>query len=218
MIKAVIFDMDGVIIDNQPYQKMAFRQLFKEYNLQISNQEFTRKIKKLRGRPIKMYIEDFFQDNYSNEEMEKINKRRDEIYKSIFKKNFKVVAGFVDFLNELKKTDLLLAVATSSTQELLEFTMENLNVKNSFNLVITADDIKNSKPHPEIYLKTAEKIRVLPEKCLVFEDSLAGIQSAQNANMKVVLVMTSHKKEEFKKIDLAINDFTEINAPDILKM
>jgi len=217
MIKAVIFDMDGVIIDNQPYQKMSFKQLFAEINYQISDKEFATAIKKLRGRPIKMYIEEFFRAHYNEKEMKELHQRRDEIYKIIFKQNFKAVAGFVDFINELRKTNFLLAVATSSTQELLDFTMDNLNVRDNFDLMMTADGIKNSKPHPEIYLETAKRLQVMPEQCLVFEDSFAGVESAQSANMRVALVTTSHKKEEFKNINLAINNFTEIKVADILK-
>ena len=105
-----------------------------------------------------------------------------------------------------------MAVATSSSRRMLDFTMGLLDLKEFFKVIVTADDIKESKPDPEIYLKASKMLGDSPNDCVVFEDSFSGVESATGAGMKVILVMTSHKRDKFEKIDGAINDFSEISV------
>lgn len=216
MSKAVIFDHDGVIIDNQPAQKKAWKKLFEEYGFNISDEEMSRKI---RGRPTLIGLKNFFENKFTYAELLVIAKRKEELYIEIFKKDFKIVKGFDDLLADLKKHNIPMAIATSTSSELLDFSMQQLKAKKFFNVIITAEDITKAKPDPQIYQIAAEKLGIEPADCLVFEDSFSGVKSAQDACMKVVLVETTHKKNEFKDdIALAINDFTQITALDIIRL
>lgn len=216
MSKAVIFDHDGVIIDNQPAQKKAWKKLFEEFGLNISDEEMSRKI---RGRPTLVGLRNFFEDRFSESELVAIAKRKEELYVEIFKKDFKIVRGFNDLLIDLKKHNIPMAIATSTSSELLNLSMRRLEVKKFFDVIVTSEDITQAKPDPQIYLLTANKLGVEPADCLVFEDSFSGVLSARDACMKVVLVETTHKKSEFESgISLAINDFTGITALDIINL
>ncbi len=215
MIKAIIFDHDGVIIDNQPFQKRAWKQISKEYNIEISDEDLGSKI---RGRPIIICLRNLFGDRFSEKKLQEIANRKEEIYKQIFRKNFKVVKGIVSFLKELQKEKITTAVATSTTKDLLDFTLDCLDIRKYFNVIVTSNESVKGKPDPEIYLLTAKKLGVSPEDCVVFEDSFSGVESARRAGMKVILVATTHQKNEFEKVDLAINDFTEISISKITKL
>ncbi len=216
MSKAVIFDHDGVIIDNQPAQKKAWKKIFDEYGFHISDEEISRKI---RGRPTLLGLKNFFEEKFTDAELFTIAKRKEELYIEIFKKDFKIVKGFINLLEDLKKHNIPMAIATSTSSELLDFSIQQLKARNFFNVIVTADDITKTKPDPQIYLITAEKLGIEPADCLVFEDSFSGVKSARDACMKVVLVETTHKKNEFEDgILLAINDFTEITALDIISL
>jgi len=89
-------------------------------------------------------------------------------------------------------------------------------VLNSFDALITAKDVVNGKPSPDIFLRAAEELQVLPKDCIVFEDSRSGIQAAQSANMTPVLIMTTHNKSDFNNIEYAYSNFTEINLDELL--
>lgn len=216
MSKAVIFDYDGVIVDNQPAQKMAWKRLSEEYDFTISDEELSSKI---RGRPTLVGLKNFFGDRFTDEELKAIARRKEEIYIEIFYKDFKVVKGFNILLEDLKNHDIPMAIATSSTKEPLDFFMQRLKVEKYFDVVVTAEDITKSKPDPQVYLMTAEKMIIEPADCVVFEDSFSGVKSAKAAGMKVILMETTHAKQEFEDdIDLAISNFTEVSALDIIKL
>ncbi|MFH1399223.1 MAG: HAD family phosphatase [Candidatus Woesearchaeota archaeon] len=215
MIKAVIFDMDGVMIDNQPYQKKAWSQLFAEEGLKISDEELS---KKIRGRPTLVGLREYFSGKYGEDYIQRLARRKEEIYKDIFEKEFKIVRGLVEFVKNLHQSRLKIGIATSSTKDLFDFSMKKMGIADYFDVIVTSDQITHPKPHPETYLITADELRIVPNQCLVFEDSVAGIESARAAGMKVILVMTSHTTKEVGPVNGAINNFTEIKASDILQI
>jgi beta-phosphoglucomutase-like phosphatase (HAD superfamily) len=103
------------------------------------------------------------------------------------------------------------AVASAAPKVNVDFVFEKTGLRPYFDVSIDANDVTRGKPDPEIYLKTAEKLNCSSEACLVFEDSMPGIQAGRNAGMKVIGVATSHPAETLKDTEFVIKDFTEIN-------
>jgi len=103
-----------------------------------------------------------------------------------------------------------MAIATSGIQVNIDFLFEHIPIRSYFDVIVNSAHISKGKPDPEIYIKTAELLKVSPAECLVFEDAVVGIQSAKAAGMKVVGVLTTHKAGELSGADVLINDFTEL--------
>jgi beta-phosphoglucomutase len=215
MIKAVIFDMDGVLIDSVHYHYLSWKRLINQYGKDISEPDFRAK---LSGRPATDTIRILLGKQVKEEEIEKFASQKETWFRSLMEQDFREVPGATEFIILLKKAKFKLAIATSADKENLAFNMRHLQIERYLDLIMTADHITHPKPHPEIYLKTAEKLGVSLEECIVFEDSKSGVASAKAAGMKVILVMTSHAKEEFSDVELAIKDFTTIRPADILKL
>lgn len=111
-----------------------------------------------------------------------------------------------------------MAIATSGIQVNIDFMFEHLPIKQYFTKIINSGDIEKGKPDPEIFLKTAAELGVAPEHCIVFEDSISGVQSGKSANMKVVALTTTHSKDELKEADLVIKDYKELNFKKLLSI
>lgn len=126
--------------------------------------------------------------------------------------------GFIDFLRSLKKNHIKTAVATAAPKVNLDFLLEHIDLRNDFDVLIDDSEVDKGKPDPEIYLKAAERLGFSPELCLVFEDSLAGIQAAINAGIKVIGVTTTNPPENMQNTNLVIKDFTEINMTRITEL
>jgi beta-phosphoglucomutase len=214
MIKAAIFDMDGVLVDNAECQMMAWREAVKDFGVRLNMEDY----KRVAGMSTTDTIKALLGDKISKEELEKVKERKSVAFWELFEKNFKPVRGAVEFIKELKEDGFKLAVATSAEREKLVRNFERIPIKEHLDVTVTASDVKMAKPSPEIYLKTAEKLGALPSECVVFEDSRSGVAAALSAGMRVVLVMTTHKKGEVRDVSAEINDFTMIEPADIRRL
>ena len=208
---AVIFDMDGVIVDNMQYHKQAWERFLKKYAPEIELQEFTRHF----GKTNKDLFKIIFQKDISPEEEVRLGEEKEALYRDLYAEFIEPVNGLSDFLRILKKNHVKTAVATASPETNVDFVFKNIGLLEYFDAVIDASDAKKGKPDPEIYLKAAHLIDYPPESCLVFEDSFPGIQAAINAGMKVIGVTTSHPPEILRNTELTITDFAKISFDEI---
>ena len=134
----------------------------------------------------------------------------------MYKKKISLVPGLQGFLDELKEKDVPVAIATSAPSDNVEFVFRYLPIQNYFKFVLDASHIKNGKPDPEIYVKSISRLGLKPEQCIVFEDSLSGIQAAIDSGAHVIAVSTTHKPEEFKNVDGIIKDFRNMTYKKLL--
>ena len=125
-------------------------------------------------------------------------------------KSLQPIKGAVQLVKKIKLKGLAMAVASSGHRRLVEFALKNFRLLQDFEVIVCAEDIKNSKPDPEIFLKTISKIGFLPEKCVVIEDSLAGIEAAKKAGAKVIALTTTLPQYELFGYDMVINNFDEL--------
>ncbi|MEJ2050002.1 MAG: HAD family hydrolase [Calditrichota bacterium] len=130
----------------------------------------------------------------------------------------KPVDGLIRFLDQLESNRITRAIATSAPPGNVDFTLEYTGTKKYFDTIVNGDGVEHSKPNPEIYLKTANQIGFEPEKCVVFEDSLSGVESAHTAGCKVIGITTTHQREEFNGTELVIDNFNDIGLPDLERL
>lgn len=205
---SVIFDLDGVIINNMQFHRDAFRLFCEKHNLVIEEEKF----RKLFGRTNDAILPELFQTSLSEEEIHSLAEEKEQLYRNIYKVHIKPVAGLIDFLESLKRDGIKCAVGTSAPVENIRFTFENLPIKQYFECIIGPDDITHGKPSPEVYLLAAEKMRVNPRDCFVFEDTFSGIAAGVAAGMKVIGLTTTYPGNELKNTVFTIPDFESINS------
>ncbi|MEO6949603.1 MAG: HAD family phosphatase [Ginsengibacter sp.] len=208
-VKAVIFDLDGTLIDNNGFHLKTWKKYLEDSGRSMSDTEFNLH---LNGRTNADAIKYIYGKDITEEEVVKHTEDKEALYRVLYKPFIEPVKGLIPFLEELHKMNIPMAIATSGVQSNIDFFFENIPVKKYFPIVVNSSHIKKGKPDPEIYLKTASILKVDPAKCLVFEDAVVGLQSAQAAGMKVIVLTTTQTKEELKNADLIIDDFDYFDA------
>ncbi|HSX08715.1 MAG TPA: HAD family phosphatase [Candidatus Saccharimonadales bacterium] len=184
-IKAAIFDMDGLMIDSEPYWAQADKAFFEKYGKPYSS-EVNVKIMGMGQREIM----EFFKKEYGfiGETGALIKERKKLLYKFLLA-DVKLMEGIEELIHALYKEEIILAIATSGhTVEKAQEILAKFKLQDYFSLAVSGDDVEKSKPAPDIYLKTAELLYVQPSVCLVFEDAPKGVQAAKAAGMTVFAV------------------------------
>ncbi len=202
--------MDGTLIDNTPYHFKSWQALFKKYNKgEISKETYYTSIS---GVPVMDTIRKLFGDDRDEAGLKALLNEKEEFYRQEYAPYVAPVNGLVDFLSSLKNSGVKMAMATSATVEDIDFILNRIPIRNDFDEIVNSSMVSRPKPEPQIFLKAAEKLNTEPAKCVVFEDSLAGIKAANSAGMKVVAITTGHTADELHPIDLVINDYSELTV------
>jgi HAD superfamily hydrolase (TIGR01509 family) len=213
--EAVIFDLDGTLIDNNAYHIKAFEAFYDKIGKPFSLEEYKQHINGRVNREIFNYV---FNTTLSPEKSEAYSNEKEAMYRELYAEHIKPINGLVDFLEELEKANMPKAIATSGIIPNIDFMFEHIPIKGYFSSVIDSTQIEQGKPHPEIFLKAAIAVNAVPSNCVAFEDSVAGIRSAKAAGMKVIGLTTTHMAEDLKEADLVIKDYTEISLTKLLKL
>src|SRR5579872_5480645 len=179
-IKAVIFDMDGLMIDSEPYWRKADEIFFKKYNKPYKNEINTHIMGKGQREIVEYYKNEL---GFVGDTNTFIDERRNLLYEFLLA-NISPMEGVEDIVHSLYKKGLRLAIATSGhTREKTGEILQRLGLETHFTVIVSGDDVYKGKPAPDIYLKTAEFLKIAPEYCLVLEDAPNGILSAKAARM-----------------------------------
>ena len=212
---AVIFDMDGVICHTNPYHSIAFREFFSSRNLQPTDEEFAQH---MFGKSNSYILSHFFNRPVTGQELLDLEEEKEGLFRKIYEPHVMPIAGFVDFISDLKKNNVKTGVATSAPRANLDLIFTKVPARDQMGSILASENVKKHKPDPEVYLSSAVNLGVSPEQCLVFEDSFSGVSAAINAGMRVVGVLTSHTKEELPPCDLYINDYKELSYAKIMEL
>lgn len=180
--------MNGTIIDDMPYHAAAWVEILAELGHPLTIAEFNRQF---AGRTNAETLQEVMGADTPLTRIEQISKQKEIQYQAVYREHMAAVAGFMPLLAALLAKNLPVAVATSADRFNIDFTLDGLGIRDRITAVIGAEDIANSKPHPEIFLKAADAIGTAPEECLVFEDSLMGIEAARRANMDAYAILTT---------------------------
>lgn len=208
-IKAVIFDMDGVIVDNHKFHYMAWKQFSENYSFELDEEIYRERFNGKTNRDIFQMIF----DDPSDEEIEVYSQEKESLYRELYFDDLTPHTGLLDFLASLKRNQVKIALATSAPTENVDWTLDNLQLRPFFDVIVDGSEVENGKPDPEIYLTVCDKLEIQPKYCVVFEDSFAGIESGLEAECMVVGMATSHEDWELEgKTDHIIHDFTEVRG------
>jgi len=169
----------------------------------------------ISGVPVLETIRRVFGEGKSEDELKALLSEKETFYRESYAPYIRPINGLENFLAELKGAGIKIAMGTSATQEDIDFVFEHIAIRDYFDVIINSTMVTKPKPDPQVYLKAAEKLNVPPEKCVVFEDSLAGIKSGNSAGMKVVGITTGHTAAELQPVNLVIDDYMGLTIPKI---
>lgn len=207
--------MDGVICHTNPFHSIAFKEFFAKRNLFPTEEDFAQH---MYGKSNSYILSHFLGRPIAGQELLELEDEKESLFREIYQDKINPIEGFMDFFHSLKSEGLLIGVGTSAPLANLELIAGRLGIMNKMESVLASEHVTKHKPHPEVYLKSADNLKVNPDACLVFEDSFSGVTAAKNAGMKVVGVLSSHAVDELPICDLYIHDFKELDLNQVLSL
>lgn len=211
MVKAVIFDMDGIIIDSEPLHLSIEEDIFKKLGISIAYEEHNTFI-----GTTSHYMWDKIKTNHNlTESLEELVELDRNTYLDFLNDalDLQPINGVKELIIDLHKNNIKLAVASSSPLNVIEKVLSLFEIRNYFDYIVTGDYVSKSKPEPDIFLYAGEKLDVDSKECVVIEDSHNGVLAAKKANMKCIGYKNINSgNQDLSKADIIIDDFNDINA------
>ncbi|MBT2556360.1 HAD-IA family hydrolase [Hymenobacter sp. ISL-91] len=212
---ALIFDMDGVIIDNTAAQARAFQLLFRDLGLTTNAR---RLLRRLNGMPAGDILQQVFTNPVPKKKLEEYAAQRELLYRVLYWNKRRELPGLRSFLQAARTAGFKIALGTGSGDDTIAYILDHLDLRRYFDVVVGKNDVSKGKPHPDTYTVTARHLGLPPEQCVVFEDALLGEQAAYRAGMRCIAVSTTLKAADFQAPLTVIADFTHLTPRQVLAL
>lgn len=203
-LKGLIFDMDGVLVDNGAYQAQALQALFTDLGLTTNA---ARLLHRLNGMPITAILQSVLRHEVPRKQLEEYSTQREFLYRTLYRDHRQALPGLVPFLAAARAAGLRIGLGTGSVTTTLGYTIDYLDLRRYFDVVIGADDVQKGKPHAETYTVVAQQLGLAPAECVVFEDAILGEQAAYRAKMRCVGLATTLQANEFQAPLTVLKDY-----------
>jgi HAD superfamily hydrolase (TIGR01509 family) len=200
-IQAVIFDMDGVIVDSEPYSMQALIDILRQYGVEPRAEELRRSY----GRRVRDDFIDYFSRYGVTAEVTLAIAHKHARYFHLAAGQLRAFPGVLSLLKRLHDQGYHLALASSGDRVKVAFGMQALRLNGTFEVIVSGDDVSHSKPDPEIYLTAARRLGVSPADCLAIEDAPAGVEAAKRAGMRCLAVTNSVAREQLQSADFIVD-------------
>jgi HAD superfamily hydrolase (TIGR01509 family) len=210
---AFVFDMDGVIVDTNPFHKIALRTFAEQHGYHLDEEGLIRKI---YGRTNKEWIPNLFGRSLSPEEVSAYGEEKEKLFRDLYEKEIREVSGLTDFLIAARRLQVKMAIGTSAPRSNVDFVLKHTGLEKFFPVILDESHVTHGKPNPEIYINCAAALLLPPARCIVFEDSLSGVAAGRAAGCPVVGVATTHTADELGT-KVTIRDFMEFTPEEIIR-
>jgi beta-phosphoglucomutase family hydrolase len=208
---AFIFDMDGTLLDNMGFHREVWVEFLAERGVHLDSEQFSHFS---AGRTNAEILRKLISPELSDQEVDELSEAKEELYRQRFRHLMKPAEGLPQFLRAAKHLGVPMAVASSAGCSNIHFHLDVLNLEGVFDTLVGSEDVTYGKPDPEIFLAAAQRLGVPAERCLVFEDTPAGIEAAQRAGMQVIAFTTSYPMERLRQNPVVMQvhpDFTSLD-------
>ncbi len=211
-LKAVIFDLDGVVVDSHPAHKRAWTTLFHSLHVEISDTEMAFILEGHRREDILRH----FLGDITPGQMQEYGARKEALFKDSMLE-LKTISGVRGFLTQVEAAGLAIALGSSASRRRVEDTLDRLDLKRCFRVIVTGDDVAQGKPDPAIFRQAALGMGVAPENILVCEDAVAGVEAAKAAGMKCLAISANGQGHLLEKAGAGrvVPDFTSVRLEDL---
>jgi beta-phosphoglucomutase family hydrolase len=207
--RALIFDMDGTIVDNMAFHTRSWVTFFQRRGQDIDTDEFFRTT---AGRQGKEIIRSHLGEDLADDEVATLNHEKESVYRELYAPHLKAVAGFGELIAGARARGMALAVGTAAPPANVAFTLDGLDLRRHFDTVVGAVDVARGKPHPDVFLEAARRCGALPEHCIVFEDAPLGVEAARRAGMRTVVITTTLPAASFAEFDNVVAIVSDFSA------
>jgi len=209
----VIFDMDGVLVDTGWAHRQAWFDLGTREELPMTD-EFFRSTFGMQNNAILPML----RPGISAQEMERLADWKERRYREVVQQRPELAPGAKTLIKDLKQHGFRLAIGSSAPPENLDIFWDSLGLRQYFDARVTNEEVRESKPSPQTFLRAAEKLGLAPACCAVIEDAVPGVQAGRAAGMTVVAVATTRKREDLASADRIADDLTKLSAADFLAL
>lgn len=196
-VKGLLFDLNGTMIDDIEYHIQTWHKIINDMGRPITYQET--KVE-CYGRNEEL-IERIFPGRFSLEERLALGAEKEAKYREEFLPQLKLIDGLEDFLKHTKSIGIQLAIGSAAVGPNIDYVLDNCNIRSYFDTIVGSEDVSNSKPDPEVFIKCADQLGLAAHQCIVFEDVPKGVEAARNAGMKSYVIKTTHDEGDFVYLD-----------------
>ena len=211
---AVLFDLDGVIVDSKEVHYLAFKRLADEEGLAFGPEDF----KKIFGMHNNDIFPILFGGPVPQERIDALAEHKEAFVRDMVRGRVEALPGVKGLIPALHAAGFYLAIGTSTPLANVELILGELELRNYFRFIISAEDVTEGKPNPQVFLLGAQRLGIPPERCVVVEDAVAGVQAAHNGGMKALAVTTNHSREALGKAERVVDSLAEVGPEDMLAL
>jgi len=206
-IKAILFDLDGVVIDSEPLHFEAHKKILEDYGVELTLEDYLDFGVAKGDSNLYREVSERFGVSIDNKEMAK---RKKQAYWEILDKKGELMPGILEILQNFSK-EYALAIVSSGVKVSVEHVLDKFNIKNYFKVIVTGGDVAKVKPAPDVYLKAMELFGYNKEDCIAIEDSETGVAAAKNAGIKCFAIPNDFtKKQDFSRADVVLSSIKEL--------
>jgi beta-phosphoglucomutase len=232
MLKAVIFDFDGVISDTEPTHLQAFNKVLAEYNIEISGTDYYKKYLGLNDYEGFKEIARAHNLELGDEEIEDLVAQKGQVFEGLVESSSCIIEGAAEFIAMLKQNGIKMAICSGAVRSDIDAILSGMELPKFFEVIVTADDVKASKPDPAGFNMTLKKLneklvlsgvegqngKILPAECVVVEDSPWGLEAARRADMHTLAVTNSYTAQELKTAEKVADNLSKITITELQEL
>lgn len=224
MVRAVIFDFDGVITDSEILHFRCFNEVLAQYHIDITTKDYYKNYLGLSDRELFEQLVGKDLLKLDAEGIEDLVKQKNRIFEKLIKTEGEIIEGVRDFIGKLKQESIPMAICSGSLLTEIELILEQSNLRSYFEVIVSANHVKKGKPDPEGFLLALQKLNektseaILPGQCVAIEDSHWGLQAANGAGMHTVAITNSYEAEQLAGAEKIVANFGELSISELHKL
>ena len=224
MLRAVIFDFDGVITDSEILHLEAFNRVLAQYDVEITVEDYYKDYLGLTDVECFKALADEGRLKVETQEIENFVKQKNEIFEETLKADSRIIEGVVDFLAMLRQNSVRMAICSGALLAEIELILKQAQLGHFFEVIVSADEIEKGKPDPEGYLLALERLNqndnnaILPDECIVIEDSHWGLEAGKAAGMHTVAITNSYDAEQLALAERIVGRLDELTIDDLQQL
>lgn len=214
MERAVIFDLDGVLVDSSQFHRESWRVVGRERGFDMTDELFWRTF----GMPNRQILPLLLHRELADEEIAELSERKEEVYRELAAGRMMALPGSTELVAAVADAGFRVALGSSTPMSNIRVVLDALCIREFFEQIVCSDDVTHGKPHPEVFLKAAAKLNVPPLRCVVIEDAVVGVKAAKAAGMQCLAVATTHPAEKLTEADMVVPDLTHVGPVTLARL
>lgn len=214
LVRAVIWDMDGVIVNTGPYHCRSWQYVFKKQGINFTEEDFQH----IFGQRNDNIIRKTLERDLNQAEVDAIAQDKEEFFRRIVKQDLKAFPGVTDLLQVLKNNSIAAAIASSAPMENIQLILNELGLEDYFQAIVYGREVSEGKPSPQGYLLAAQKLGVKAQNCIGIEDAVAGVTAINRAGMSSIAITNTHPAERLFEADLVVDSLEKVTLADLNRL